>query len=738
MFSPTDLLILGRKEAQKPHICRVIGFILACVTLSSFADDWLINPKPFVATVIASADGRQVELANGLVRRVIQLRPNAATVSFDNLIKGESVLRSVRPEARVVLDGKSFDVGGFSGQPIHNFLDSRWLDKLTAVSGAFRFVRFDKGRTEPRFAWKKRAEWLSRDVSWPPPGVSTTLVFESPSGSDPITIEVHYELYDGLPLMSKWFTLRNASQRTVTLNSFSAETLAVVEPESIVDGATTNFRGTYRNLEVFSDYAFGGNMTANADAPAVHWTNDPLYSTQVHYERQTPCLLECAPTIGPEQKLAPQESFESFRVFELVHDSTDRERRGLAVRRAYRALAPWVQENPILMHVRSARPEAVKLAIDQCAEVGFEMVILTFGSGFDIENEKPEYLAELKELAEYARSKHIALGGYSLLASRSINPVNDVINPKTGKTGGARFGDSPCLCSTWGENYFRKLTQFFETTGCGVLEHDGSYPGDVCASTHHPGHSGLNDSQWKQWKVISSFYRWCRARGIYLNVPDWYYLSGSTKCGMGYRETNWSLPREQQEVIERQNIFDGTWEKTPSMGWMFVPLTEYQGGGEAATIEPLKDHLPHYETRLANLFGAGVQACYRGPRLYDCDDTQAVVKKWVSFYKQHRAILDSDLIHLRRPDARDWDGWLHVNPGLSEKALAVIYNPLGQQVERTIRLPLYYTGLTEEGVIHFEDGKSQKLVLARDYSGEVSIKIPAHGRTWFTISSREQ
>ena len=228
-----------------------------------------------------------------------------------------------------------------------------------------------------------------------------------------------------------------------------------------------------------------------------------------------------------------------------------------------------------------------------------------------------------------------------------------------------------------------------------MLENDGSYPGDVCASTNHPGHDGLLDSQWKQWKIITGFYQWCRARGIYLNVPDWYFLAGSSKTGMGYRESDWSLPREQQEIIERQNIFDGTWEKAPSMGWMFVPLTEYHGGGAAATIEPLKDHLEHYETRLANLFGAGVQACYRGPRLFDTDETKAVVKKWVDFYKAHRAILDSDLIHLRRADGRDWDGWLHVNPALKERGLAMIYNPLNEPIERRIRLPLYYTGLTD-------------------------------------------
>jgi hypothetical protein len=697
--------------------------------------DWLIEPDQFVSKIKVSENGHELELANGLVRRTIRLKPATATIAFDNLMTSESLLRSARAEATIELDGKRFAMGGLTNQPIHNYLDPEWLDRMGPEPAAFQFAGYQMGQTLPRFGWQKHTGWLSQDLPWPPPGAAVRLLFQPPSNSPPVTVEVHYEIYDGLPLLSKWLTVSNGSSQPVTLNHMIVEQLAVVEPESIVDGTPANFRGTYRDLEVFSDYSFGGNMTANADAPAVHWKSDPLYATQVHYERQTPCLLECSPPIGPGAQLQPGESFESFRVFELVHDSTDRERRGLALRHAYRALAPWTQENPILMHVRSARPEAVRLAMDQCAEIGFELVILTFGSGFDIENEKPEYLAQIKELADYARTKGISLGGYSLLASRSIDTNNDVINPQTGKTGGARFGNSPCLCSSWGQDYFRKLRHFFETTGCGILEHDGSYPGDLCASTNHPGHVGLADSQWKQWKVITGFYQWCRGRGIYLNVPDWYYLEGSSKCGMGYRETNWSLPREQQEIIERQNIFDGTWEKTPSMGWMFVPLTEYQGGGAAATIEPLKDHLPHYETRLANLFGAGVQACYRGPRLFDSNETRSVVKHWVDFYKQHRAILDSDLIHLRRADARDWDGWLHVNPHLSERGLAVLYNPLPSTIERQIRLPLYYTGLREAAIVRWQSGNSEKIMLDRDYSAGVKVKVPARSRTWITIEA---
>jgi hypothetical protein len=351
-----------------------------------------------------------------------------------------------------------------------------------------------------------------------------------------------------------------------------------------------------------------------------------------------------------------------------------------------------------------------------------------------MENEDPDYLAQIRQLADYAHEHNIAFGGYSLLASRSINPENDVVNPETGQPGGfATFGNSPCLESSWGQDYFRKLYKFFESTGCDVLEHDGSYPGDACASTNHPGHSGYPDSRWKQWQTISSFYQWCRSQGIYLNVPDWYFTHGSSKTGMGYRETNWSLPRSQQEIIERQNILDGTRFKTPSMGWMFVPLTEYHGGGAAATIEPLAEHLDHYERRLANLLGAGVQACFRGPRLYDTDTTRAMVTRWVQFYKKNRAILDSDLIPLRRADGRDWDGWLHVNPHLDTPAMAMVYNPLPHPIQPTIRIPLYYSGITQAAQVRVGSKDWTPTKLDSQSRASLQIQIDAHGHLpiWF-------
>jgi hypothetical protein len=235
-----------------------------------------------------------------------------------------------------------------------------------------------------------------------------------------------------------------------------------------------------------------------------------------------------------------------------------------------------------MLHLTSTADETVRTAIDQCAECGFEMVIFSFGSGLNMEDTSVQNIQKFKAFADYAHSKRIRIGGYSLLASRSVAPEHDVINPATGKTGGTIFGNSPCLCSSWGLDYFKRIKQFLKETGFDLLEHDGSYPGDVCASTKHPGHRGKQDSQWRQFELIRDLYVWCRKNGIYLNVPDTYFLCGSNKVGMGYRETNWSLPRSLQHIHARQNMFDGTWEKLPSMGWMFVPLVQYHGGGADA------------------------------------------------------------------------------------------------------------------------------------------------------------
>lgn len=668
-------------------------------------NDWLVQPFPQPASV-AETD-QQLILENGLIRRVFRTAPNFATVEYTNQITGASLLRGIKPEAILTIDGHAFAVGGLNGQPDYAYLDPAWIPDLTRAEDAFRFQEYRIGEPEAPYPWVQRRATAA--TKYPPEGVRLTAVFTLNS----LEVCVHYEIYQGIPVLSKWVTLHNTAQRPIRLDALSTEILAVNEQER------------YR-LHVESDYAFSGMETTE-------WGPDPDYKTQVDYHYQMPLLMTSRYPLGPGVSLEPGETFSSFKTFEILMDSDDRERRGLARRKMYRTLAPQIAENPILMHVRSAEPDAVRLAIDQCAEVGFEMVIMTFGSGFNVESEDPEYIATMKALADYAHRKGIQLGGYTLMcASRNAGEAFNCVDPDTGQPG-SKYGQSACLASRWADGYFERVLNFMDATGMDVIETDGPYHGDVCAATTHAHHTGLADSQLRQWEACVNFYHDCRARGIYINSPDQYYLNGSNKCGMGYRETNFSLPRARQILIARQNIYDGTFEKTPSMGWMFVPLVEYHGGGAAATFEPLCEHLDDYEAHLAQNFGSGVIACYRGPRLFDTEQTKAVVKKWVDFFKRYRPIVESDLIHVRRPDGRSVDCILHVNPQTQPCGLAMLYNPTATKQTLDLKLPLYYTGLSETAKIREAEGTPETYTLDRHYNATVPIEMEPRSVRYLVI-----
>ena len=77
------------------------------------------------------------------------------------------------------------------------------------------------------------------------------------------------------------------------------------------------------------------------------------------------------------------------------------------------------------------------------------------------------------------------------------------------------------------------------------------------------------------------------------------------QIAMGYDEEQYSLPRAQWLTLARQQMYDNTFDKLPTQGWMFLPLDEYHGGGAAATLEPLDANLREYRHAAAD----GVMAC---------------------------------------------------------------------------------------------------------------------------------
>ena len=456
-----------------------------------------------------------------------------------------------------------------------------------------------------------------------------------------------------------------------------------------------------------------------------------------------PAAGRALPRSGPTG--AAGGSFESFRCFELVHDSTDRERRGLALRRMYRTIAPWVTENPLILHVVSTDPVVVRTAIDQAAECGFEMVSLSFGSG-------PQHggrrragnLAQVRAISPTMRgsAKGIHLGGYSLLASRRIRTRTRTtcINPDTGRAGGAdvrllprprpRGGARSTSASC--AKFLRRETGFLQFT------HDGSIPAIRRDTAPAACSAALEDSQWAQWKVITGrstsglrARRRVPARARLL-LP----LRGSNECGMGYREVNWSLPRAQQVIHTRQNIYDGTWEKTPSMGWMFVPLTQYHGGRRGGDDRALgRAPATTTERMLECNLALGVQAVLSAARAFSTRDrTRELVARvgwtWFKTAPRHPRVRR----HPRPPRGRP-------GPGLDaarEPAAGAPRDAGGVQPgcrggdAGAEGAPLLHR---HRGRSQVEDAQGTRAPVALDGRGvaQIEVTVPAEGMTWLVL-----
>jgi hypothetical protein len=693
-------------------------------------EDWLIKPPTAKANVyIAEKEGSLI-LYNGLVRRSFKVAPNFACYDFQNMASSQQLLRAIRPEAKLIIDGKEYNVGGVIGQQEKAYLQQEWMKGFKAGADDFMFTGYTVTDIKPYINWK-RTTWAS--VNKQATGKALAVNFRSASPSlNNLAVVVHYELYDGIPLIVKWVELINKSSNNIVVNRIVNESLGLVEEESAVVGSPEQMKKQH-GIYVETNYAFNNAMRYDISDQTTHWVTDSSYTSQVNYNYQTPCVLEVYPEKVKAVVLAPGEGIKSPRTHELLMDSYDRERRGMMIQRMYATVAPWTTQNPIFMHLVSRNDQQVLTAVDQCAATGYEALILSFGSHCNMEDTSAANIARWKKLTDYAHSKGILVGSYSLFSSRRINDETDVIDPKTGKPGGAFFGNAPCMGSQWGLTYIDKLRYFITKTGFDLFENDGPYPGDVCASTVHPGHKGLDDSQWRQMELQKGLYRWCNENGVYVNAPDWYFLDGTHKIGIGYREVNFSLSRDQQKILNRQNIHDGTFEKLPSMSWGFVPLTRYQGGGPEAVLEPLKDHLKDYEMLMVQYYGAGVQACYRGPRLYDTTTTKALVSNIVSWYKKYRDILNAPIVHLRRADGRDWDGFMHVSPTLKDRAFVLLFNPTDQVINRQVSIPLYYTGLGPKAFVFEKDAIHRQIMADNKGNLKLSVSIPAGGYTWYVI-----
>ena len=63
----------------------------------------------------------------------------------------------------------------------------------------------------------------------------------------------------------------------------------------------------------------------------------------------------------------------------------------------------------------------------------------------------------------------------------------------------------------------------------------------------------------------------------------------------------------------------------------------------------------------------------------------------------------------------------------------MLYNPTGEKITRTIRLPLYYTGLQQKAVVREKETNAKTYTLNRDYSINFTFTLLPESYSWYVI-----
>lgn len=711
--------------------------------------DWLIQQvaDPCRLLIEKSADGitSRMQLTNGLVARTFYVADNLACVGYKNLSNDTEYLRAIKPEACLFIDSVWYEVGGLKGQPEYSYLLESWYPQLEANEQAFTLEKVKTGLPLERYPWKPKNNAVSTD--WPAKGLRVEMTYRPTTNMSEVAdveVKVNYEIYQGIPVLTKWIEVVNKGDKSVTVNEMETEILAVNQDQVTRLHVESDFSFALVNADLqgsaLMHYA-GTPKPYHVGSSTTKWRVDAEYNTWASHNQAEDKflgflhhnLLVSTLPMGPNTVVSRNKPFKSYLTFELLQDSDDRERQSLGHRRMYKTLAPQTTESLIAGGITSHEEAKLKTFIDQMAELGLEQLDIMAWPGISHDNLDSAYVQHWRKIAAYARERGIVMGGYELqVASRGRGEKVDCVHPETGKPG-SLFGQSVCIASDWKDSYYGRMWEFFDKTGLKTFNMDGPYHGDPCASTVHSHHTGLEDSQWQQWTTQVEVLHELQRRDMYIPIPDWYFLNGQCATGMGYREASANLTPQQQLLLGRQYIYDGTWHKLPPMGWMTLQLVGFYTNDPRVGLEPLCENLDRYEQQLIQYLASGCHLTIRGNRLYDTPETKQMVAKWINWFKQYRDILTSDIIHVSRPSGRDLDCMMHVNPFINHKGMVVVFNPTEREIIKSLRLPLYYTGLKGKATLSKADGTSSVYALNDKQELLLDVRLKPNETAWFLI-----
>lgn len=619
--------------------------------------NWVVYDEKTPAQ-ITHKSGKLI-LENGLVRREIELQ-GCKTLSFYNLQKEIELIDAPRGDFELTADRKAYG------------------------TDSFEFSEYKLVPCEKRVPFKK-SPTMTYTGEYPPPGKAVEIKY---FGKElPLEVTVRYEIYDGMPVIMKRLTVKNTGDGTFTVDNIAADVMQITQNRDtfFVDSdynSTTQFLG----LEL-SKYAKN--------------------YARFHYD-----ILEVAPLYRMNVKIAKDEELSSICAFELLFATDYYEHRLIEVKEMYRRIAPWCTDNVLFFHLISNSSRAIRKAVDQCNEIGLEMIIQSFGSGVNMESDNEHYLSRIKKAYDYGHEKGLRMGAYTLAYVKNYRPVrgDEALNHD-----GSHI--CRCLACDWAEQYMKNVVRFIDKTGADAVEIDGPYGMLMCSGGKTHRHDDFTDSQYKQWKSsVVDWYQELKKRGIYINAPDWHFLNGINRCGVGYEEIAFSEKRAEQLITSRIYYYKGTFDKNPSQGWGFMPLNVYHGGGKDAQFFPTEQNAFEFDWALAQLTAAGVWPTIRGRKVYDSQTGKEIFKKWVQIFKKYRDVLNGITVHFmpprinpEKPDRTTCiDAIMNQLPYGDKRGFVMFFNQTDSEITQEVTLPVYYTGLTElsEPPAPFENTKN--------------------------------
>ena len=182
-----------------------------------------------------------------------------------------------------------------------------------------------------------------------------------------------------------------------------------------------------------------------------------------------------------------------------------------------------------------------------------------------------------------------------------------------------------------------------------------------------------------------------------------------------------------------------------------------------------EDHIEEIEWALSGMWGTGAFPLIRSTKLWDGPKSQAVVGKWIGWQKKYRRVLSAEFVTLSHGNrcwgrggtnvskggANEFGGGCtadgldavlhrapkHYYPDISERGLAMVWNPTNRTITQTLRANLYYSGLTSKvnkfAMVSQEGGHASAFLIAEDDTVALPVSLGPRELTWFVIAEHK-